>query len=56
MIAVTSQLSRATLVDFLTGGVAALSAVLFTYFRINSAWLVFVGGFVVLVAARWLRG
>jgi len=56
MIAVTWQLSRATLVDYLTGGVAALSAVAFIYFRINCARLVFVGGFVGLVAMRWLRG
>ena len=56
MIAVTWQLSRATLVGFLTGGVPALSAVVLIYFRINSAWLVFVGGFVGLVATRWLRG
>src|SRR5208282_2625237 len=54
MIAVTWQLSRAALVDFLTAGVAALSAVILVYFRINSAWLIFLGGFVGLIATRWL--
>jgi len=56
IIAVTWQLSRAALVDFLTGGIAALSAVALIYFRINSAWLVFLGGFVGLVATQWLGG
>ncbi len=56
MIAVTWQLSRAALVDFLTGGIAALSAAVLIYFRINSAWLIFVGGFVGMAATRWLRG
>jgi chromate transporter len=56
MLAVTWQLSRAAVVDFLTGGLAALSAVVLIYFRINSAWLVCVGGLVGLVASRWLGG
>jgi chromate transporter len=46
MIAVTWQLSRAALVDFPTGVIAALSAVTLIYFRINSAWLVFAGGLI----------
>ncbi len=52
MIAVTWQLSRAALVDFPTGAVAALSAVALMNFRINSAWLIFAGGLVGLVATR----
>jgi chromate transporter len=54
MIAVTWQLSRAALVDLPSGAIAALSAVVLIYFRINSAWLIFAGGFVGLVATRWL--
>lgn len=54
MIAVTWQLSRAALVDFPTGAIAALSAVVLIYFRINSAWLIFAGGLFGLVATRWL--
>ncbi len=46
MIAVTWQLGRAAVVDFLTGGVAALSAVVLIYYRINSAWLIFAGALV----------
>lgn len=53
MIVVTWQLSRAALVDFPTGAIAALSAVVLICFRINSAWLIFVGGLVGLVAT-WL--
>ena len=56
MIAVTWQLSRAALVDFPTGAIAAFSAVVLIYFRINSAWLIFTGGLVGLVATRWLGG
>jgi chromate transporter len=56
IIAVTWQLSRAAVVDSLTGGIAALSALLLIYFRLNSAWLIFVGGFVGLTATRWLGG
>jgi len=43
MIAVTWQLSSAAVVDLLTGGIAALSAVVLLYFRINSVWLIFAG-------------
>ena len=46
--------SRGALVDFPTGIIAALSAVVLIYFRINSAWLIFAGGLVGLVATRWL--
>jgi chromate transporter len=56
MIAVTWQLSRAAVVDFPSGGIAALSAVVLIYFRVNSAWLIFASGFVGLVATRWLGG
>jgi len=56
MIAVTWQLSRAALVDFLTGDIAALSAVVLIYFRINSAWLVFAGGLIGLIASLWSAG
>jgi chromate transporter len=54
MIAVTWQLSRAALIDFPTGAIAAFSVVVLIYFRINSAWLIFTGGLVGLVATRWL--
>ena len=43
MIAVTWQLSRVAVVDLLTTGIAALSAVLLIYARINSAWLIGAG-------------
>ena len=56
MIAVTFQLGRAALVDFLTLGMAALSAVVLIYFRINSAWLIFAGAAVGLAAMGWLGG
>jgi chromate transporter len=50
MIAVTWQLSYAAVVDFLTGTLAALSAVVLIYFRINSAWLICGGALVGLVS------
>ena len=50
MTAVTYQLSRAALVDFLTVGIAALSAAGLIYFRINSVWLIFVGAIIGLAA------
>jgi chromate transporter len=46
MIAVTWQLSRAAVVDSLTGGIAALSAVALVYFRINSVWLICAGALI----------
>ena len=51
MITVTSQLGRAAIVDSLTGGVAIPSALFLICFRINSVWLIFVGGAVGLIAA-----
>jgi chromate transporter len=56
MIAVTWQLSRAAMVDSLTGAIAALSALFLIYFRISSAWLILAGGFIGLIAKRWLGG
>jgi chromate transporter len=56
MIAVNWQLSRAALVDFPTGAIAALSAVVLIYFRINSAWLIFAGGLTGLMASLWSAG
>jgi chromate transporter len=56
IIAVTWQLGRAALVDILTGGIAALSALLLIYFQINSVWLIFAGGLTGLIAKRWLGG
>jgi chromate transporter len=54
MIAVTWQLSRAAVVDSLSGSVAALSALLLIFFRINWVWLIVAGGFVGLAARWWL--
>jgi chromate transporter len=54
MIGVTWQLSRAALVDFPTSALAALSAVVLIYFRVNSAWLVLAGGITGMIASRWL--
>jgi chromate transporter len=50
MAAVTFQLGRAALIDFLTIAIAATSAVGLLYFRINSAWLVLAGAAVGLAA------
>jgi chromate transporter len=52
MTAVTWQLSRGALVDLITGSIAALSAILLIYFRLNSAWLVILSGLVGLTATR----
>ncbi len=52
MAAVTVQLSRAAIVDFTTGAIAALSAIVLIYTRINSAWLVFAGAAAGFAAAR----
>jgi chromate transporter len=54
MIAVTWRLSRAALVDFPTGAIAALSAIVLIYIRTNPAWLIFAGGLFGLVVTRWL--
>lgn len=55
MAAVTWQLGRAALVDWLTVLLALLAAGLLLHFKINSAWLVLAGGLVGLVA-RLLAG
>jgi chromate transporter len=54
MIAVTWQLGRAAVVDFITAGIGAVSAFVLIRFRLNSAWLVLAGGSVGLIASRWL--
>jgi chromate transporter len=54
MIAVTWRLSHGALVDFPTCAIATASALALIYLRINSAWLIFTGGFFGLVANRWL--
>ena len=56
MAAVTLQLSRAALVDVTTGMVAAVSALLLIYSRLNSVWLIFAAGLVGLAATRWFGG
>jgi chromate transporter len=53
MAAVSFQLARSALVDWLTVSLAAVSAVLLLRFRINSAWLV-LGGAVIGIAASLL--
>jgi len=53
MIAVTWQLGRAAVVDFITAGIGAVSAFVLIRFRLNSAWLVLAGGSVGLIASRW---
>jgi chromate transporter len=55
MAAVSFQLGRSAIVDWLTIGLAIASAVLLLRFRINSAWLV-LGGAILGIAARLLRG
>ena len=54
MAVVTVQLGRSAIIDWISAGTAALSAVLLLRFKINSAWLVLVGGLVGLVS-HWLR-
>jgi chromate transporter len=56
MAAVTLQLSRAALVDVTTAVVAAISALLLIYSRMNSAWLIFAAGLVGFAATRWFGG
>jgi chromate transporter len=53
MIAVSWQLGRAAVVDFLSGAIAAVSAVVLIYFRINSAWLIFAGGLAGFARTSW---
>jgi chromate transporter len=55
MAAVSYQLGRSAIVDWLTMGLATASAVLLLRFRINSAWLV-LGGAVIGIAGRLVRG
>jgi chromate transporter len=55
MAAVSYQLSRSAIVDWLTTGLAIAGAVLLLRFRINSAWLV-LGGAILGIAARLIRG
>ncbi len=55
MAAVSFELGRSAIVDWVTVGLAILSAVLLLRFRINSAWLV-LGGAVIGIAARMARG
>ena len=55
MAAVSYQLGRSAIVDWVTIGLAIASAVLLLRFRVNSAWLV-LGGAVIGIAARMVRG
>ena len=55
MAAVSYQLGRAAIVDWLTIGLTIASAVLLLRFRINSAWLV-LGGALVGIVAQVARG
>ena len=53
MMAVTWQLGRSAVVDWLTAGVALVATVLLLKLRINSVWLI-AGGAAIGAAARWL--
>lgn len=53
MAAVTWQLGREAIVDWLTVALALLAAVLLWRFKLNSAWLVLGGGLVALVYRFW---
>jgi chromate transporter len=55
MAAVSYQLGRSAIVDWLTAGLVAVSAVLLLGFRINSAWLV-LGGAIIGIVTRMARG
>lgn len=55
MAAVTWQLGRAAVVDWLTALLALIAAVLLWRFKLNSAWLV-LGGALVALAYRFLAG
>jgi chromate transporter len=54
MAAVSYQLGRAAIVDWLTVGLAIAGAILLLRFRINSAWLV-LGGALVGIASQFVR-
>jgi chromate transporter len=51
MAVVSWQLARAALVDLLTIGLTAVSLVALIRFRLNSAWLVVLGGLI-----GWIAG
>jgi chromate transporter len=55
MAAVSYQLGRAAIVDWLTIGLTIVSAILLLRFRINSAWLV-LGGALAGIVAQAVRG
>jgi chromate transporter len=55
MAAVSYQLGRSAIVDWLTIGLAVASAVLLLRFRINSAWLV-LGGALLGSTSQFIRG
>lgn len=55
MAAVSYQLGRSAITDWLTIGIAIASVVLLLRFRVNSAWLV-LGGAAIGIAARLARG
>jgi chromate transporter len=55
MAAVSYELGRSAIVDWVTAGLAILSAVMLLRFRINSAWLV-LGGALAGIAVRMVRG
>ena len=55
MAAVSYQLGRAAIVDWVTVGLAIAGAILLLRFRINSAWLV-LGGAFVGIASQFIRG
>jgi chromate transporter len=55
MAAVSYQLGRAAIVDWVTVGLAIASAILLLRFRINSAWLV-LGGAIVGITSQFVRG
>ena len=46
MAVVTWQLGRAALVDWPSAALALISALLLLHYRVNSAWLVLLGGLV----------
>jgi len=56
MIAVTLQLGRAAVIDFTSGAIAALSAVVLITVRINSAWLILAGALVGFARAACFGG
>lgn len=55
MAAVTLQLLRTAVVDWLTAALALGAAILLLRFKLNSAWLVLGGGLIALLY-RWLGG